>query len=157
MQKIVPCLWFNFNAEEAVDFYLSIFPEGKKGNIARYPENSPGPAGAVMTIEFELFGQKYVALNGGPQFPFTDAVSFMVNCKDQAEIDQYWEKLQVGGGYPEQCGWLRDRFGVPWQIVWGDLVSLWAKADKPTTERVMQAMLKMVKLDIAGLKRAAAG
>lgn len=157
-QKIIPCIWYNHNGEEAVDFYLSIFPEGKKGKVGRYPKNDMMPQleGKTMTVEFELFGQQYLALNGGPEFPHTNAVSFMVACKDQKEIDSYWDKLLAGGGKPIQCGWLTDKYGLSWQVYWEDMMQYW-NADPKTAKRVMDAMHKMVKLDIAELKRAAAG
>ena len=149
--KIKPFLWFEGQAEEAAKFYTSIFRESKIGSISRYPEGSPGPAGSVMTVEFEIEGQPFVALNGGPQFKFTEAVSFMVECQDQKEIDYYWDKLIAGGGKPVQCGWLKDRFGLSWQVVPADFGKLFSR--KP--ERVMQAMLKMVKLDMRKLGEAA--
>ena len=151
--KIRPFLWFETEAEEAAKFYTSILRNSKVGTISRYPEGSPGPAGQVMTVEFEIEGQPFVALNGGPQFKFTEAVSFMVECKDQAEIDYYWDKLIAGGGKPVQCGWLKDRFGLSWQIVpkaWDEYYK-----DPQRAARVMQAMMKMVKLDMRKLEEAA--
>ena len=160
MQKITPFLWFNDNAEAAVKFYTSIFKKSKIGKIARYDEAgakvSGRPAGSVMTIEFQLEGQEFVALNGGPEFKFTEAVSFVVNCKTQAEVDKFWKKLSAGGK-EVQCGWLRDKFGLSWQIVPTVLVALLADKDAAKSQRVMQAMLKMVKLDIDKLKQAAKG
>ena len=160
MQKITPFLWFNDNAEQAVKFYTSIFKNSKIGKIARYDEAgekaSGRPAGSVMTVEFQLEGQEFTALNGGPEFKFTEAVSFVVNCKTQAEVDKYWRKL-AAGGKEVQCGWLRDKFGLSWQIVPTVLVELLTDKDAAKSQRVMQAMLKMVKLDINKLKQAAKG
>jgi predicted 3-demethylubiquinone-9 3-methyltransferase (glyoxalase superfamily) len=155
LQKITPFLWFNGNAEEAANFYVSVFPDSKIGAIARCGDNGPGPKGSVLTIEFVLNGQTFYGLNGGPQFPFTEAVSFAVNCDTQDEIDFYWEKLVAGGGKHVQCGWLQDRFGLRWQVVpshLGDLLG----GDPEKCDRVMQVVMKMVKLDIAAMKRAAA-
>jgi predicted 3-demethylubiquinone-9 3-methyltransferase (glyoxalase superfamily) len=153
--KIKPFLWFDGQAEEAVKFYTSIFRKSKIGSIARYPAGSPGPAGKVMTVEFQLEGQDFIALNGGPQFKFTEAISFSVECETQEEIDHYWEKLLAGGGKPVQCGWLKDKYGLSWQVDPRMLGELFAGKDAKKAERVMQAMLKMVKLDIAKLKEAA--
>ena len=160
MQKITPFLWFNDNAEEAVKFYTSIFKNSKIGKIARYDEAGEKvagrPAGSVMTVEFELEGQDFIALNGGPHFKFTEAISFVVNCKTQAELDYYWEKL-TAGGEEVQCGWLKDKFGLSWQIVPTVLGELLSTKDAAESQRVMEAMLKMVKLDIKKLQAAAAG
>ena len=153
MQKITPFLWFDNNAEEAVNFYVSIFRNSRIISVSRYPEGSPGPAGTVMTATFQLEGQEFMALNGGPQFKFTEAVSFMVNCETQEEVDHYWEKLGEGG-HPSQCGWLKDKFGLSWQIVPVQLGEMMSDKDPQKVQRVMQAMLKMIKIDIAGLKRA---
>jgi predicted 3-demethylubiquinone-9 3-methyltransferase (glyoxalase superfamily) len=153
--KIKPFLWFEDQAEEAAKFYTSIFRNSKIGSVARYPEGSPGPAGKVMTVAFRIEGQDFVALNGGPQFKFTEAISFVVQCEDQKEIDRYWDKLTAGGGKPVQCGWLKDKYGVSWQIVPAMMDELFAGKDKARAQRVMQAMLKMVKLDIRKLKEAA--
>jgi predicted 3-demethylubiquinone-9 3-methyltransferase (glyoxalase superfamily) len=155
--RITPFLWFDTQAEEAARFYTSIFKDSKIGKIARYPEGSPGPAGSVMTVEFEIEGQPFVALNGGPHFKFTEAVSFVVNCETQKEVDGYWNKLLAGGGKPQQCGWLKDKYGLSWQIVPTMLAKLAADKDSAKASRVMQAMMKMVKLDIAQLEEAAAG
>ena len=156
MQKITPFLWFDSNAEEAVKFYVSVFKQKSKIlGVARYPEGSPGPAGSVMTVEFKLFGQDFVALNGGPVFKFTEAISFVVSCKTQREVDYYWKKLSAGGK-EIQCGWLQDRFGLSWQIVPTALSDLMKSKDRARGARVMQAMLKMIKLDIKQLKQAAA-
>ena len=158
MQKITPFLWFNDNAEEAVKFYASVFKNSKIGKIARYDkagEKAAGrPAGSVMTIEFKLEGQEFVALNGGPHFKFTEAISFVVNCKTQAEVDKYWKKLSAGGK-EVQCGWLKDKYGLSWQIVPTILGELMSSKDAAKSQRVMEAMLKMVKLDIRKLKQAA--
>ena len=161
MQKITPFLWFNDNAEEAANFYASIFKDSKIGRIARYGEEAAEktgrPKGSVMTVEFELEGQQIVGLNGGPMFKFTEAVSFVVNCETQKEVDYFWQKLTADGGQESQCGWLKDKFGVSWQIVPTILPELLSDKDATKSERVMKAMLKMVKLDIAKLKAAAHG
>jgi len=158
MQKITPFLWFDNQAEEAVKFYTSIFKNSRIGKTARYDEAgakvSGRPAGSVMTIEFRLDGQKFVALNGGPVFKFTEAVSFVVNCKTQKEVDYYWKKLSTGGK-EVQCGWLTDKYGLSWQIVPTVLGELLGDKNAAKSQRVMQAMLKMVKLDIKKLKQAA--
>ena len=156
MQKITPFLWFDTQAEEAARFYASIFPNSKVGDISRYPEGMPGQAGSVMTVAFELDGQQFTALNGGPNFKFTEAVSFVVDCRDQAEVDHYWDKL-TAGGQEVQCGWLKDRYGLSWQIVPARLMELASDPDTAKAGRVMQAMMKMVKIDIAKLEEAAAG
>jgi predicted 3-demethylubiquinone-9 3-methyltransferase (glyoxalase superfamily) len=157
MQKITPFLWFNDNAEEAVKFYASVFKKVKVLKVARYSDAAAQASGrsqgSVMTIDFEIAGQKFVALNGGPHFKFTEAISFVVNCDTQAELDLYWKKL-CAGGEPRQCGWLKDKFGVSWQIV-PTLLSEWVSKDPATAQRVMAALLKMRKLDIKTLKRAA--
>jgi predicted 3-demethylubiquinone-9 3-methyltransferase (glyoxalase superfamily) len=153
VQKIVPCLWFDNQAEEAVKFYTSLIKPSKIGAIARYGETGPGPAGSVMTVEFELAGQHYLALNGGPIFKFTEALSLMVNCETQQEIDRLWEKLSEGGE-KSQCGWLKDRYGLSWQIVPTVLRELVSDRDPARTQRVMKALLQMRKLDIKDLKRA---
>jgi len=158
MQKITPFLWFDNQAEQAVKFYTSIFRNSRIGKIARYDEAgekvSGQPAGSVMTVEFELAGQEFVALNGGPHFKFTEAISFVVNCKTQAEVDKFWKKLSAGGK-EVQCGWLKDKYGLSWQIVPTVLAELLSDKDAAKSQRVMQAMLKMVKLDIKKLKQAA--
>ena len=160
MQKITPFLWFNDNAEEAVKFYTSIFKNSKIGKIARYGEEGEKiagrPKGSVMTVEFQLEGQQFIALNGGPIFKFTEAISFVVNCETQEEVDYYWEKLSQGGK-EVQCGWLKDKHGLSWQIVPTVLGELLSDKDAAKSQRVMQAMLKMVKLDIKKLKQAAKG
>jgi predicted 3-demethylubiquinone-9 3-methyltransferase (glyoxalase superfamily) len=158
MQKITPFLWFNDNAEDAVKFYTSILKNSKIGTIARYGEEGEQvagrPKGSVMTVQFQLEGQEFLALNGGPHFKFTEAISFVVNCKTQAEVDNYWNKLSAGGK-KVQCGWLKDKYGVSWQIVPTILGELLGGKDAAKSKRVMQAMLKMVKLDIKKLKQAA--
>jgi predicted 3-demethylubiquinone-9 3-methyltransferase (glyoxalase superfamily) len=153
-QKITPCLWFDFNAEEAVAHYLSIFPNSRIISTARYGEFAAGRQGAVMTILFEIDGQRLLALNGGPQYKFTPALSLMVNCDDQAEIDALWEKLAQGGEHV-QCGWLTDKFGVSWQIVPRILPELLG-GDAGRTDRVMRAVLSMEKRDLAEMQEAAA-
>jgi predicted 3-demethylubiquinone-9 3-methyltransferase (glyoxalase superfamily) len=158
MQKITPFLWFDNQAEEAVNYYLSIFRTAKILNIARYGEDGAAacgrPKGSVMTVAFELDAQQFIALNGGPQFNFTPAISFVVNCQTQKEIDELWEKLSAGGEQ-QPCGWLRDRFGVTWQIVPAVLGELMSHPDPATSQRVMLAMRPMTKLDIGTLQRAA--
>jgi len=153
MQKITPFLWFDGNAEEAANFYVSIFKNSKILNIARYGEAGPGPKGSVMTVEFQLRGQDFIALNGGPQFKFTEAISFSVNCETQEEVDEFWEKLSEGGK-EGPCGWLKDRYGLSWQInpiVLGEMLS---DPDPAKAQRVMQAMLQMKKIDINRLQQA---
>ena len=155
MQKITPFLWFDHQAEEAMQFYTSIFKNSKAGAIARYGDAGPGPKGSVMTATFELEGQPFLALNGGPNpdFKFTPAISFVVNCDTQQEIDMYWEKLSQGGR-TNQCGWLTDKFGVTWQIAPSSLGRMMQDKDASRSKRVMQALLKMEKLDMATLERA---
>ena len=153
MQKITPFLWFDNNAEEAANFYVSIFKNSKVLNIARYGDAGPGPKGTVLTVNFEIDGQKFIALNGGPQFKFTEAVSFVVNCETQQEIDYFWEKLSVGGE-KSQCGWLKDRYGLSWQVVPTILGELMGGNDAERSNRVMQEILQMQKLEIEPLKRA---
>jgi predicted 3-demethylubiquinone-9 3-methyltransferase (glyoxalase superfamily) len=155
MPKISPFLWFDNNAEEAMNFYASVFENSKIGKVTRYPESSPGPAGAVMTGEVQLDGQRFILLNGGPHFKFSEAISFVVDCDTQEEVDSYWQKLTSDGGQESQCGWLKDKFGLSWQITPKILPTLLADKDKAKSQRVMQAMLKMKKIDIAALKQAA--
>jgi predicted 3-demethylubiquinone-9 3-methyltransferase (glyoxalase superfamily) len=154
MQKITPFLWFDNQAEEAVNFYASIFTDAKIGTISRYPEGTPNPAGTVMVVEFELFGEKYLAMNGGPHFKFNPSVSFMINCEAQEEVDYYWEKLLEGGGEPTACGWLTDKYGLSWQITPSMLIPCYNQGTPEQASRVMQAMMQMVKLDIPTLKKA---
>ena len=154
MQKITPFLWFDANAEEAMKFYTSVFKNSKIGKVTLYPEGSPGPAGTVMVGSFQIEGQEFIALNGGLVFKFTEAISFVVNCETQEEVDHYWTKLTAGGGKAVECGWLKDKFGLSWQIVPTILSKLMEDKDREKSKRVMQAMLKMKKIDIEGLKRA---
>ena len=149
-QQITPFLWFDDNADKAVNFYLSIFKDSRLLDTKRYGETGPGPKGTIMTATFELNGQQFIALNGGPRFKFTEAVSFVVKCETQEEIDYYWDKL-LDGGEPQRCGWLKDRFGLSWQIVPAQLSELFGGNDP---QRVMQAMMQMVKFDLAKLKEA---
>ena len=155
-QKITPFLWFDQNAEEAMNHYVSIFKQSKIVSLMRYGEAGPGPAGAVMLGNFELEGQAFVALNGGPQFKFTEAISLVVDCASQAEVDNLWARLGEGGA-PGRCGWLNDKFGLSWQIVPRALVELLQDPDPAKSGRVMQAMMQMTKIDIAGLQRAYRG
>src|SRR4051812_32297791 len=150
MRKITPFLWFDTQAEEAAKFYVSVFKDAKLGKVTRYGDAGPGPKGSVMTASFQIEGEEFTALNGGPQFKFTEAVSFVVHCQDQAEVDYYWDKLTASGGKEVACGWLKDRYGLSWQIVPKELPELVAKSPS-----AMQAMLQMKKLDIAALQRAA--
>ena len=152
-QKITPFLWFDHQAEEAVGFYTSIFKDSKVGTVTRYGEAGPGPKGSVMTMAFELDGQGFVALNGGPQYPFTPAISFVINCESQKEVDHYWNTLSAGG-QEIQCGWLRDKYGVSWQVVPTVLIDLLHDKDSARAQRVMKAMLQMKKIDIARLEEA---
>jgi predicted 3-demethylubiquinone-9 3-methyltransferase (glyoxalase superfamily) len=156
MQKITPFLWFDDKAEEAMNFYVSIFKNSKVLTVTRYGEAGPGPKGTVMTAEFQLEGQEFVALNGGPHFKFTEAISLVVNCETQEEVDYFWEKLSAGGA-ESQCGWLRDKYGLSWQVVPTILVELFRVKDASKSQRVMKAMLQMKKMDISKLKRAAEG
>ena len=154
MQKITTFLWFDTNAEEAVNFYVSLFKNSKIKSVSRYGEGMPLPAGTVLTVAFELEGQEFMALNGGPQFKFTEAISLMVNCESQAEVDALWAKLTSGGGQASRCGWLKDKYGLSWQIVPRIVGELMGGPDRAKAQRVMQAILKMDKLDIETLKRA---
>jgi predicted 3-demethylubiquinone-9 3-methyltransferase (glyoxalase superfamily) len=154
MPKITPFLWFDTQAEEAAKFYASIFPKSKILKMARYGDAGPGPVGSVMTVEFELNGQHMIALNGGPHFKFTEAISLSVDCEDQKEVDRYWTKLSQGGEQ-SMCGWLKDRYGLSWQINPSILGKLLSDKDAKKAKRVMEAMLKMRKIDIAALEAAA--
>jgi predicted 3-demethylubiquinone-9 3-methyltransferase (glyoxalase superfamily) len=156
MPRIVPFLWFDTQAEEAAQFYAGIFPNSRIVKVARYGESGPGPAGSVLTVDFELDGQPMIALNGGPRFTFTEAVSLSVECKDQEEVDWYWERL-TEGGQEEPCGWLKDRYGLSWQVNPTILGELMSDPDAGKANRVMEAMLQMKKIDIAALERAYAG
>ncbi len=156
-QKITPFLWFDDKAEEAAKFYTSIFKNSKIGNITRYDEEAAGPtgrpAGSVMTVDFQLAGKEFVALNGGPMFKFTEAISFVVNCENQEEVDYFWSKLSAGGE-ESRCGWLKDKFGLSWQVVPAVLIEMLTDKDTAKAKRVMHAMLQMDKIDIAVLKKA---
>ena len=156
MKAINPCLWFDTQAEEAADFYVSVFPRSRKKAVTHYSDNMPMPTGTVLTVTFELAGQPFMALNAGPQFKHSPAVSFMVNCADQAEIDRYWEKLSEGGELVE-CGWLTDRFGVSWQVVPAELEEMMSAGDPVKMARLMQAVMTMKKLDLAALRKAYRG
>jgi predicted 3-demethylubiquinone-9 3-methyltransferase (glyoxalase superfamily) len=153
-QRITPFLWFNGNAEEAIDLYVSLFNDSKILSVTRYGDGGPGPAGQVMTASFQLEGQHFMALNGGPQFPFTEAVSFYVNCETQQEVDDLWDKLIADGGEPSQCGWLKDKFGLSWQIIPSALGRMLSDPNPEKSGRAMQAMLKMQKIDIKTLEKA---
>ncbi len=156
MQKIVPFLWFNDQAEEAMNHYISIFPDSKVVSVMRYGDAGPGPKGTVMAATFQLAGQEFMALNGGPQFKFTEAISLYVNCETQEEVDELWQKLSEGGeGGP--CGWLKDKYGLSWQIIPTALGAMLQDPDTEKSNRVMQAMLQMSRIDIAGLRRAYEG
>lgn len=157
MKKITPFLWFDNNLEEAMNFYTSVFKNSKVGNISRYGEGAPLPAGSVMTATFELEGQEFMGINGGPGFKFNEAISFFVNCEDQAEVDGYWNKLIAHGGEESQCGWLKDKYGLSWQIIPKDLGQLLGDKDPAKSSRVMQAMLKMKKIDVNKLREAYKG
>jgi predicted 3-demethylubiquinone-9 3-methyltransferase (glyoxalase superfamily) len=155
MQKITPCLWFDGQAEQAASYYVSLLPDSRIDRVVRSPADTPsGPAGMVLLVEFTLAGNRYVGLNGGPQFPFTEAVSFQIACENQAEVDRLWAALSAGGS-PGRCGWLKDRWGLSWQIVPTRLFQLLADPDPNRSRRAMEAMMTMSKLDIAALERAA--
>jgi predicted 3-demethylubiquinone-9 3-methyltransferase (glyoxalase superfamily) len=156
MQRITPFLWFDGKAEEAMNFYVSIFKNSKVLTVTRYGEAGPGPKGTVMTAEFQLDGQEFVALNAGPRFKFTEAISFVVNCQTQEEVDYFWQKLSEGGA-ESQCGWLKDKYGLSWQVVPTILVELFNDRDPEKSQRVVQAMLQMKKIEIALLKQAYEG
>ena len=156
MPAIVPNLWFDGQAEEAAQFYVSVFPNSRIVSTALYPEGSPGPAGTVMTVEFELDGQRFVGINGGPQFTFSEAISFQITCRDQDEIDHYWSRLSDGGS-EGPCGWLKDRYGLSWQVVPAGMDEVFSDPDPARAQRAMQAMLGMSKLDLAALRAAADG
>jgi predicted 3-demethylubiquinone-9 3-methyltransferase (glyoxalase superfamily) len=156
-QKIVPNLWFDTQAEEAAQYYIDVFGDGRVITVSRYPQEAPGPAGEVMTVEFEVAGMRMVGINGGPQFPFTEAVSLQVNCADQAEVDRLWDRLVGDGGEESQCGWLKDKYGFSWQIVPEGMDEMFSDPDPGRAQRAMQAMLGMRKLDAAALRAAADG
>jgi predicted 3-demethylubiquinone-9 3-methyltransferase (glyoxalase superfamily) len=158
MDKISPCLWFDGQAEEAARFYTSLFPNSRIDAIHRSPADTPsGPKDSVLTVDFTLAGNSYIALNGGPEFKFSEAISLSIDCADQAEVDRCWEALLAGGGEESVCGWLRDRFGLSWQVVPRRMTEMFASPDRAAAERAMKAMLDMVKLDVAELERAFAG
>jgi predicted 3-demethylubiquinone-9 3-methyltransferase (glyoxalase superfamily) len=155
-QRITPNLWFDTQSEEAAAFYTSVFPNSRVVKVTRYTEGAPREAGMVMTVEFELDGQRIVAINGGPEFTFDEAVSLQINCKDQAEVDYYWEKL-TAGGEEGPCGWLKDKYGLSWQVTPEGIDEVFSDADPARAQRAMQAMLQMRKLDVEALRRAADG
>ena len=157
MQKITPFLWFDNQAEDAMNFYVSIFKNSKVGTISRYGDAGPGPKGSVMVASFELDGMQFTALNGGPHFKFTEAISLYVNCETQDEVDYFWNKLTAGGGQASQCGWLKDKYGLSWQIIPSALPRLLSDPDGAKANRVMQAMMQMQKIDVAKLEQAAKG
>ncbi|GHH89010.1 putative 3-demethylubiquinone-9 3-methyltransferase [Streptomyces sulfonofaciens] len=157
MPKITPNLWFDTQGEEAAEFYVSIFPNSKITNVLYYGEAGPGPAGSVLTVDFELDGQPYTAINGGPEFTFDEAVSLLINCADQEEVDYYWSALLADGGQESQCGWLKDKYGMSWQVVPTGLDELIGDSDPARSQRAMKAMLGMVKIDLAALRAAADG
>ena len=157
MPAITANLWFDTEAKDAAEFYVSVFPNSKIHNVSYYGEAGPRPAGTVLTVDFELDGTRFTGINGGPEFTFDEAVSFLVNCKDQDEVDHYWDKLQEGGGTESQCGWLKDKFGLSWQVVPEELEKLLTDPDSARSERAMRAMLGMKKLDVAALRAAADG
>lgn len=152
MQKITPFLWYDTQAEEAANFYVSVFKNSRILNLSRYSDAGPGPKGSVMSVTFELDGQRFIALNGGPHFKFTPAISFFVDCKDQQEVDELWNKLSAGGR-TDHCGWLQDKFGLSWQIIPSILGEMLADKDREKSKNVMQAMLKMDKIDVQGLQQ----
>lgn len=153
MQKINPCLWFDGNVQQAVDFYLSIFKDGKILQTTYYGENAPMPAGTLLTIHFSINGQEFLALNGGPHYSFTPAISFVIYCENQEQVDYYWERL-LQGGMAQQCGWLTDQFGVSWQVVPTAFLQMLDSGDPAAVQRAMQAMMQMIKLDLLTLEKA---
>jgi predicted 3-demethylubiquinone-9 3-methyltransferase (glyoxalase superfamily) len=155
--KIVPNLWFDTEAEEAAEFYCSVFPDSRIVSVQRYTDAGPRETGMVMVVEFELKGHRFVGINGGPEFKFDEAVSFQINCDDQAEVDYYWEKLIADGGRESQCGWLSDKYGLAWQVVPKGMEELFNDSDPERANRAMKAMLEMKKLDVAALQAAADG
>ena len=158
MDKITPCLWFDGQAEEAATFYASLLPDSRVDTVTRAPADYPaGKAGDVLTVEFTLAGRSFMAMNGGPQFKFDEAISFSMDCEDQAEVDRLWEALIADGGAPVACGWLKDRFGLSWQVIPRALPRMLKDADGARAKRVMEAMMDMVKIDVAGLERAYRG
>ena len=158
MPSLTPSLWFNYDAEEAANFYVSIFPNSRVVNVSKAPADSPsGKKGDVLTVDWELDGKPFNGINGGPDFKFNEAVSFVIDCADQAEVDRYWDALLAGGGEPGPCGWLKDRFGLSWQVVPRRLNELLAGSDRDGARRAMEAMLQMGKLDVAALEAAYRG
>lgn len=158
MSKIAPCLWFDGQAEQAAEFYTSLFPDSRIDSVSRAPADNPStPAGAVLFVSFTLAGQQYIAVNGGPQFPFSEAVSFQIDCADQAEVDRYWDALVQGGGEHSMCGWLKDRFGLSWQVIPRELGLFLGGPDPEGAARAMEAMLQMQKLDVSKLREAYEG
>jgi len=156
--KITPCLWFDGKAEEAAKFYTSLFPNSRIDKINRSPADTPsGPAGMVLTVDFTVAGQPFVGLNGGPDFKFNEAVSFSIDCEDQAEVDKYWDTLIAGGGEPSVCGWLKDRFGLSWQVIPRQLVEYMESPDREAAKRATEAMLQMTKIDVEKLREAVEG
>ena len=153
-QKITPFLWFDGEAEEAANFYTSIFENSRIVDVTRYGEAGPGEKGSVMTVSFELEGQRFVGLNGGPNYKFTPAVSFYISCKTQEEVDYFWKRLLAGGGEPNACGWLTDKFGLSWQVIPDALIEYLQDEDRERAQRVMQAMMKMVKIDVKKIQEA---
>jgi predicted 3-demethylubiquinone-9 3-methyltransferase (glyoxalase superfamily) len=158
MDKISPCLWFDGKAEEAAKFYTQLFPDSHIDSIDRSPADTPsGPEGSILTVKFTLVGRTYIALNGGPDFTFNEAISLQIECEDQAEVDRYWSALIADGGEPSVCGWLKDRFGVSWQVTPRQLLEMTTSLDRAAAKRAMEAMLKMTKIDIAKLEEAYQG
>jgi len=158
MDKITPCLWFDGQAEEAATFYASLIPDSRVVSVDRAPADTPsGPKGSVLSVEFELAGRSFLGLNGGPEFKFDEAISFQIHCEDQAEVDRLWEALTADGGEPSVCGWLKDRFGLSWQVIPRRMPELFAGSDRAGAERAMQAMLRMTKIDIGELEAAYEG
>jgi predicted 3-demethylubiquinone-9 3-methyltransferase (glyoxalase superfamily) len=156
-QKIVPNLWFDTQAEEAAHYYIDVFGSGRVVSVSTYPEGAPGPAGSVMAVEFEVAGLRFVGINGGPLFRFTEAVSFQIDCADQAEVDRLWARFVGDGGEEGQCGWLKDKYGLSWQVVPSGMAEVFADPDPARAQRAVQAMLSMKKLDLAALRAAADG
>lgn len=157
MPPIIPNLWFDTQAHEAAEFYCSVFPDSRVLSVARYTEAGPGTAGEILTVEFELDGTRMIAINGGPMFTFSEAISLEIECESQEEIDYYWERLTADGGAESMCGWLKDRYGLSWQVVPRGMAELFADSDPEPARRAMEAMLQMRKIDVDALRRAAAG
>jgi len=154
--KIQPCLWFDFNAEEAVDYYIGLFPDSRIVSLFHYNDSIPALKGRVLMIDFELAGERFLALNGGPNFPFTNAISLSIDCADQAEVDRLWTRIAADGGEPGDCGWIKDKYGLSWQVVPRGMVELFGDDDPERAARAMRAMMTMKKLDLATVQRAAA-